>query len=1322
MQKILKTYIKRLTNLTGHNKSLLLLHLPVSQFVDLNEFDFLNNKSSYTVIESLIAGKNSIPLFPLHDSRFEKLNKISTQLKKIQRTSNFIEEERGSLDLYIGYPFVRGKFIDDTLVRCPLLFFPVVLEIENNNWKLKWRADEEINVNKNFLLAYSYFNNIPISDEWLDADFDEFDKDPLIFKTQLYEWLKKSPVELNFNQDVLKENNLIPFDNFNRARFTESHKTGELKLFNEAVLGIFPQSGSYLTPDYTQLLEKNKYESIENFFSGKFISNTNKQSAKEENTFIPFSIDASQEKALKLIKEGESLVVQGPPGTGKSQLICNLIADYTARGKKVLLVCQKRAALDVVYKRLSQVGIQSFVALVHDFQHDRKKLYEQLANQIEKAEIYKTENQNLDSIYIDRDFDQQSRRIDKISAELNEFKVALFDESECGVSVKELYLTSQPDLPSISLKKDYKFFHFGVNIPDYVRTLKYLEQYFLKFNKDGYSWKNRVSFHNFNNADRQNIIDQINNIPLYVQNLQNKLIPFLGKNISFNKAEEMLEERKEWLEFLNNISNEAQWIIFRDFFLKKEKEFPEQTWFKETEKKVGKCFSEKGIIANINKTDLVNYSQLINEALRAKRNFLSWTIWKTFSGKKNQLKEILFQNHLVLSLDNLIVLNEKIQNSLALEEIVNQMTAVDEVVQPFDKDYLIRWFENHRQAGKAKKIIKKLNFFKPGLPLLNETYLNFQQKTHLLFSLLQEASAQRKHWNKFLPNSKINSILDGKANTGKWIETLKDDFDELVETDKLYHSMGAIEKEVFDKLWDKRQSDENLSISLTFENSIRLAWIYHIEEKYPILQAASGQKMGRIEDELQASVDQKTTLSKNILLMRLKENIYREVEFNRLHNQVTYRDLKHQVTKKRNIWPIRKLTAEFSDEIFRLVPCWMASPETVSAVFPLSKEDDEPIFDLVIFDEASQCFAENGLPAMYRARQIVITGDSKQLAPSDLYNIRFEEDNEETPDLELESLLDLSARYFPQVQLQGHYRSKTLDLIDFSNEHFYKNSLHLLPDRLTMNSYEPAIKYKKLDGIFENSQNEAEAHEVIKIISELLKDEPGKEIGIVTFNFKQQNLIQDLLEEWAINEKIILPESLFVKNIENVQGDERDIIVFSVAYAPDKTGKISLQFGTLNMQGGENRLNVAITRAKEKIIIVSSILPNQLQTDNTLNIGPKLLKKYLEYALMVSEGKYVPKTLINNALPSQTLLKSKLIILKEDLKNELPFADLTIKKDKNYEGLILTDDDLYYQTLSVKDAHVYTPFILNRKNWPFIRIYSRQYWKDQAKVREKLKY
>ena len=144
---------------------------------------------------------------------------------------------------------------------------------------------------------------------------------------------------------------------------------------------------------------------------------------------------------------------------------------------------------------------------------------------------------------------------------------------------------------------------------------------------------------------------------------------------------------------------------------------------------------------------------------------------------------------------------------------------------------------------------------------------------------------------------------------------------------------------------------------------------------------------------------------------------------------VTYRDLHHQVTKKRRIWPLRKLIAEHYEELFKLIPCWMASPESVSAMFPMRE-----MFDLVIFDEASQCFVERGLPAMYRGRQVVIAGDSKQLSPNDLYKVRWEEEEANHPDFEIDSLLDLANKYLMDVQLNGHYRSKSLDLINFSNK------------------------------------------------------------------------------------------------------------------------------------------------------------------------------------------------------------------------------------------------------------------------------------------------
>jgi hypothetical protein len=211
-------------------------------------------------------------------------------------------------------------------------------------------------------------------------------------------------------------------------------------------------------------------------------------------------------------------------------------------------------------------------------------------------------------------------------------------------------------------------------------------------------------------------------------------------------------------------------------------------------------------------------------------------------------------------------------------------------------------------------------------------------------------------------------------------------------------------------------------------------------------------------------------------------------------------------------------------------------------------------------------------------------------------------------------------------------------------------------------------------------------------------------------------LIQDVLEAYAIERRLVLPESLFVKNLENVQGDERDIIIFSIGYAPDPSGRLTMQFGSLNQAGGENRLNVAVTRAREQIYVVSSLLPGQLRTDEAQHEGPRLLKKYLEYAWAVSEGAYVPGPVAMDGLEGGHLLKDQLAAGNPGLVKELPFADLAVKKEGRYEGLVLTDDDLYFASLSAKDAHAYMPFLLARKGWPYRRVYSREWWKNKLKI------
>ena len=198
LQKALKIYKKRLTNLTTKNRSLLLLRLYESQFIDINRFQYLNNLPSYHVIESLIAQKKNIRICSLVDSRDKYTNKVSTILKKIARTEKMIFEERGAKDLYIGYPFVKGKMQDDSPVRCPLLFFPVTLSLEKNEWILNLRKDVGVSFNKSLLLAFSHYNQITFEDHFLDHDFSEYSIDSQEFRTELYQLLRNSPLGLNF--------------------------------------------------------------------------------------------------------------------------------------------------------------------------------------------------------------------------------------------------------------------------------------------------------------------------------------------------------------------------------------------------------------------------------------------------------------------------------------------------------------------------------------------------------------------------------------------------------------------------------------------------------------------------------------------------------------------------------------------------------------------------------------------------------------------------------------------------------------------------------------------------------------------------------------------------------------------------------------------------------------------------------------------------------------------------------------------------------------------------------------------------------------------
>ena len=1297
---ILRTFRRRLTNLSSRNRSLLLTSLPAGQFLDLHETDFLLNKPSFSIIADLIVRKSSVAVCEVLDARQERSNEVSRKLRRIDRTARFIEEERGTEDLYIGWPFVKGKFLDDTVIHGPLLFFPVQIEQQGKFWKLTRRGEELAFLNPTLALAYGQFNQVKLPDEVIEKTMDDFDRDALAFRTQLYEWLKASPLEIKFNPDLFTDK--LQFFNKQTAKdLAQLERTGELKLYTEAVLGIFPQAGSFLVPDYDELILRQEGEEWAEREDGSDLESLSSVSSFLPEKFIhtPLPLDASQEAAVRAVKAGQSLVVQGPPGTGKSQLIANLMADTAASGKRVLLVCQKRAALDVVQERLRQVGMAPFLALIHDFQDDRRALYAQIAGQINQIDAYRQQNNSLNAVLLERDFDVESRRIDETVTELQAFKNALFDTNECGLSAKELYLTSDSNVPALSLEDIYSHFHMD-NVDNFVRRLTDYAAYQQRLGPI-HLWKDRVSFAAFTNADLGRI-DQTIVQWAQTRDAANKLTTtLLGQPLSLSQLIDW--QAHDWelsalLTLLDTADIAELWAVMKQ--LRNTPTHPALATDDAKFGQLGQAWDESmaapGPEPSLPATDLRAFRNVLTHALTARASWISWNWWQLTNAGKTQLQTVVSENSLTLQETDLQTLSTKIDKRIRLEATRYEAgSLLTGLLLPESSDSI-------RLLHRARHIIERVNAIPPLHQLPESCWETHGRFIDIVKALLEQAATveqQRITSQTYLTTGQINRLWAEDAFTGQLCQTLRQDFDLIVEADRLQVGFSAIEQTVVEQL----AGHEPAQWPQLFQTNLRRAWLNHLESLYPELRSVSSLKMSQWEQTLQESVARKQTLSRDILLVKLREQTYRNLTLNRLNNVVTYRDLLHQTTKKRNVWPVRKLMESFADEVFKLVPCWLASPESVSAMFPLR----EDLFDLVIFDEASQCFAENGVPAMARGKQVVVTGDNQQLRPSDLYRTRLDdtESEDETPAaLEVESLLELAAQQLPQVSLTEHYRSHSLDLITFSNENFYQNKLSLLPHFEDINRHEPAIRYLNVKGTWQQNTNPAEAEAVLQLLDQLAIELPGRSVGVVTFNYPQQQLIQDMLEcrTTALH--------LFVKNIENVQGDERDIIIFSVGYAPDERGRLSMQFGSLNARGGENRLNVAVTRARERVYVITSLWPEQLNIADTANEGPKLLKAYLNYALNVAQERFQPTPSSRQALQATVLLKDKLAAEYPNWQPELPFADLTVKTGDTYESLILTDDDAYYQQ-TPKQAHAYLPIALQTRKWPFQRVWSREFWR-----------
>ncbi len=1286
-ESIFQTYRNRLVDLSSKNRSLYLPKTEGFGVVDLKELDFLNGENSFEIIKKAISPKKTFPLIPESDPRIAGINATSKIFSRLSFRDQLTREETGERSLFLGWPFVEGKLINGHVLRAPLLLMSVALRIEHGQWTLS--KLDEWQWNPAFLLAYSHAYGKVLDVDFLNQSLQELPTDATAFRTGFSKILNDNFfIQLSSS---LFEDRLIPFPVSQVSMDSGKFQDGKLALKSYALLGLFAQKGNYLFADYEKLEMESAEMNLEELFTKRFVADENQPLPREEQLFPVFPLDASQENVLTKVRQGRSLVVEGPPGTGKSQLIANLVSDYCSRGKKVLVVSQKRAALDVVFERLGLAGFGDFLALVHDFRADQKNLFHKIKAQIEAVDSYQEQNRGIDSIQLEREISQYSKAISRLSEKFESFRIALFDAELAGIPIKAMYLNADLKKPFFGhcdlIKLDYQ------KAQEFDKAYKIYHSYQLQFR--GSFWEKRVSFAHFEPVVFPRIVQSLKEVETFrvKWTAENSDVHFEELAGQILATAGFLDSLKAVVEKLNRleIPELAITAIYdpkASLALKKV-----YNWILSSIEKLQELTF--GLSANPEK--LSGLEQELDLLEAKTRSWLGRIRVQLNKSKFPLTFEILGKSNLKLNSNSISGIRVELEILKALSAELLALPKMERI----DLDGL-----------SAERLGSRLELLSPILDWVD--LWESSQELHSLASpsadgFKAQLDKVRKfsesfhnssvNWKAYLSDGQILHVFNnGLVTVGPELD-LNRIFSELVAFDRFLENSSPITALLAEKL-EKDYPALSLSDQLSvYWNSWYLAWITHLEAKNPVLAEAGSLAMQHELGELKEAILEKRKIARHIALLRLREQITSELEFNRLGNRLTYRDLLHQVSKKRQRWPVRGLLEEMGEEIFRLLPCWFASPETVSALFSLEQN-----FDLVIFDEASQCQVERGLPAMLRGRQVVIAGDSKQLRPSDFYQVKWDS-GEEGLEYEAESLLELAGDFFEKHQLKGHYRSTDPALIHFSNVHFYENQLEALPDYATAMAGKPAFAWDKVEGTWINQVNKMEADAVVLKVEAIRHSSPSDSIGIVTGNYFQMELIREKL--WKAG---FIDAGIKVRNIENVQGDEFDQVILSLGYAPNPDGKLITNFGLLGKAGAENRLNVAITRSRKKMHVISSIEPVDFRPRQLKNPGLALLQEFLSFVQEQSRKPSIPAPEAKmRGYETDWNLKARLQQSDGSYSKDIPSTvmDLLFTTLTGEQKAILTDDQRFFSAPTAKAAIAYHPILLEQKGWKWEWKWSR---------------
>jgi len=1228
---------------------------------------------------------SSSPIFRLADEEFTYNRLLTTYhhddlesiLTHLYRNSRLAEEENGKSTLYLGLGLLKWYEPKNrnTPRLAPILLIPVELSRRSVKSKFTLRSREE----------------------------------ETMINITLVEYLKQ---EFRLNLDALEQ---LPMDEFgvDVSKVLAILRNAVLNLegwdvLEQIVLGNFSFSKLILWQDITKYSDElQKSPIVKSLIEGKLAAGI--ESLEEDNCDLenlssaklklPIPTDNSQLNAVKSADSGKTFILHGPPGTGKSQTITNIIANALSNKKKVLFVAAKKAALDVVHNRLESIGLGPFCLELHSNKSKKSDVLRQLEESLDVPRY------QLNSTYIEK-----AERLDARKRDLNKYVAFLHQKNKIGWTLYQSisYLEQHSISYQEGLRTDVEL--ENITLSQWNDWKDWLIPYAAMVRKIGTPSDHplapiSVDTHDIDN--KSNIAQAVENYlaehPVYLW-LDTRLDIHMGFLDEFMDVFAAIDASTPEKKLLNILFDDAQkknlkvWLDLQDNIQRLEAEILTQ------------------FHKNIFDLDYHSLRQNWNQAK------FSWFLPKWLQQRK--VKKIL-QGYS----------SSKISTEQHVELAFCQLDERDELRSQQTKSVFQAFHElSHRYSHKGyldtnqlkndidhietiASLLTKANVDGIEEWLLNASEINFAKEGILQrFEKFVQASKGLERYVFSIPS------VDNLKRVSDNLEYLED------WTNYQIYKKQAVEHQL---TWFTTFVEEGkIDIDSVQEEFYKILHFNHFIQKVYARQELKAFDASIYETQIKQFRDlhsEFTSVSRNQLIAQLSSNI---PNLNREAAQSSEVGLLQRAIRSRGRGvSIRRLFDQIPNLLPRLKPCMLMSPISVAQYFDVSDEH----FDLVIFDEASQLPTSESISALARAKQAVIVGDPKQMPPTSFFSSsKVDEDNLEMEDLEsiLEDCLALS---IPSKYLLRHYRSKHESLIAFSNKNFYDSKLLTFPSPDDLNQ---KVTFEFVQGFYDKGKTRTNSNEAIAVISYIkthLASKNNKSIGVVTFNQAQQNLIEDLLQKLFVDypelEAFSLEneDTIFIKNLENVQGDERDIILFSVGYGPDEYGGLSMNFGPLNRDGGWRRLNVAVTRARYEMKVFSSLRGDQIDLARTNAEGVKGLKEFLNFAekgsqaLRLSSNESNRATLIDSI--AKHLEKNGFVVRKHIGTSEYR-VDVGIvhpKNEKEYIIGILVDGDTYFNIETTNDRELLAPNVLEALGWRIFRIWTLDWIKNKELILEQLK-